>query len=69
MVSKAIEDLSDSDLNYLETLLGKEFAQQNERMKQFEVKNGWSSKNDTKIILRLLNAVRSQKKIKTIPKW
>ena len=70
MVSRAISNLSNEDLTYLETLLGKEFANQHERKKQFETKNGWSpSKDDSKKILRLLNAVRAQKNLLTMGKW
>ena len=69
MVSSKIAQLSSADLTYLETLLGREFAQQNERKKQFETKNGWSPKDDSQKVLRLLNAVRAQKKLTTIDKW
>ena len=69
MVSKAISELSDSDLTYLEALLGKEFANQTERKKQFETKNGWSPKDDSQKVLRLLNAVRSQKRLTKLDKW
>lgn len=69
MVSKAISDLSEEDLNYLEKLLGTEFAKQNEYSLQFKSKNGYCYPNDTSKILRLLNAVRSQKNLLTMPKW
>ena len=69
MVSSKIAQLSSADLTYLETLLGREFAQQNERKKQFETKNGWSPKDDSQKVLRLLNAVRAQKRLTTIDKW
>jgi len=69
MVSRAIANLSNEDLTYLEKLLGKEFASQNERKKQFQTKNGWTPKDDSQKVLRLLNAVRSQKNLSTMPKW
>ena len=69
MVSRSIQNLSTEDLTYLETLLGREFAQQNERKKQFETKNGWCPKDDSQKVLRLLNAVRAQKRLTTIDKW
>ena len=69
MVSRAIANLSNDDLTYLEKLLGKEFASQNERKKQFQTKNGWAPNDDSQKVLRLLNAVRSQKNLSTMPKW
>jgi len=69
MVSKSISNLSNDDLTYLETLLGKEFANQHERRKQFETKNGWSPADDSAKVLRLLNAVRSQKRLANIGEW
>ena len=69
MVSRAIANLSSEDLFYLEKLLGKEFANQNERKKQFETKNGWSPNDESKKVLRLLNAIRSQRKLLTMDKW
>ena len=69
MVSNAIANLSNEELTYLEKLLGREFANQNERKKQFESKNGWSPNDESKKVLKLLNAVRSQKRLLTIDKW
>jgi len=69
MVSKAIASLSDSDLSYLEKLLGKEFTQLNEKRSVFKAKNGYAHDGDSKVLLRLMEAVRSQKKILTMPKW
>lgn len=69
MVSNKIASLSSEDLVYLEKLLGKEFAEQNERKKQFESKNGWSPADESKRVLRLLNAVRGQRSLATIEKW
>ena len=69
MVSSKIANLSNADLTYLETLLGREFAHLNERKQQFQTKNGWIPGDDSQKVLRLLNAVRAQKKLTTIDKW
>lgn len=69
MVSQAIANLTDSDLSYLEKLLGKEFTQQHEKRSVFKAKNGYTYDDDSKILLRLMNAVRSQKKLLTMDKW
>lgn len=69
MVSKAIANLSNEDLTYLEKLLGQEFAQLNERKQQFKTKNGWAPQDNSQKVLRLLNAVRSQKRLTSIDKW
>lgn len=63
MVSRQIQDLSEEDLHFLEKLLGAEFARQNEYSMQFKAKNGYAHPNDCQKILRLLNAVRSQKRV------
>jgi len=70
MVSRQIANLSQDDLNYLETLLGREFANINERKQQFKTKNGWCPEEaNSKRVLRLMNAVSSQKRLTNIPKW
>ena len=69
MVSRQIQDLSEDDLNYLEQLLGAEFARINEYSLQFKSKNGYAIPNDSQKVLRLLNAVRSQKNLTRMPKW
>ena len=70
MVSRQIQNLSTEDLRYLEELLGKEFANINERKQAFKTKNGWCPEEaNSKKILRLMNAVRSQKKLLTMDKW
>ena len=70
MVSRQIQNLSIEDLTYLEKLLGKEFATINERKQQFKTKNGWCPEEaNSKKVLRLMNAIRSQKKLLTIDKW
>lgn len=69
MVSKSIANLSIDELNYLEKLLGSEFAKLSERKQQFKSKNGWSPGDDSSKVLRLLNAVRAQKRLSAIEKW
>jgi hypothetical protein len=69
MVSRQIQDLSEDDLNYLEQMLGAEFARINECAMQFKSKNGYAIPNESQKVLRLLNAVRSQKNLVKIPKW
>lgn len=69
MVSKLIKDLSTDDLHYLETLLGNEFAKLNERKQQFKTKNGWHPRDNSQTVLRLLNAIRSQKRLTSMAKW
>jgi len=69
MVSSKIANLSDNDLLYLEKVLGKEFARQNEYTTQFKTKNGYANSNDTKQILRLMSAIRSQRKVSNLEKW
>ena len=70
MVSRQIANLSQDDLRYLEELLGREFANINERKQAFKTKNGWCPEEaNSKKILRLLNAIRSQKRLLTMDKW
>lgn len=69
MVSKSISDLSEDDLDYLEKLLGAEFARINEYAITFKAKNGYVNPNESQKVLRLLNAVRSQKNLTRMPKW
>ena len=70
MVSRQIANLSQEDLRYLETLLGREFANINERKQQFKTKNGWCPEEaNSKKLLRLMNAIRSQKRLVNIEKW
>jgi len=70
MVSRQIANLSQDDLNYLEQLLGREFATINERKQQFKTKNKWCPEEaTTKKLLRLMNAVRSQRKLVRMEKW
>ena len=70
MVSRQIANLSQDDLRFLEELIGKEFASINERKQQFKTKNGWCPEDTvSKKLLRLMNAIRSQRKLADIPKW
>ena len=69
MVSRQIANLSQEDLTYLETLLGREFANINERKQQFKTKNGWCPEDNSQRVLRLLNAIRSQRRVASIDKW
>ena len=70
MVSRKIQDLSNEDLLYLETLLGQEFARLSEYEKQFEAKNHYKPNTSKKAqALRLMNAIASQRKLLTMPKW
>jgi len=70
MVSRSIQNLSTEDLTYLEQLLGKEFANINERKQAFKTKNGWCPEEaNSKKLLRLMNAVRSQKNLTRLEKW
>ena len=70
MVSRSISNLSNEDLTYLESLLGAEFTKLNERNQQFKTKNGWCPEEaNSKKLRRLLNAIRSQKKLSKIEKW
>ena len=54
MVSQKLQDLSASDLNYLEILVGAEMGR---------------NQTDQKRLLRLLNAIAAQKKLVKINKW
>lgn len=69
MVSSKIENLSDNDLLYLEEILGREFARRSEYSSQFKAKNGYSRSDDFKQILRLMSAIRSQRKVANLEKW
>jgi hypothetical protein len=71
MVSSKIANLSDSDLLYLEEILGKEFARRSEYSSQFKAKNGYDNQNsnESKQILRLIDAIRSQRRVARLEKW
>ena len=70
MVTSKISQLSESDLDYLDDLLHKEFSKQCRNTTQWRSKNGYNDPNDrTQTLRRLMEAVQSQKKILTMPKW
>ena len=70
MVTSKIAQLNERDLDYLDELLHKEFSRQTEHSTAWKSKNGYNDPSDkTKTIVRLMDAVRSQKKILTMPKW
>ena len=70
MVSRKIQDLSDNDLTYLEKLLGEQFAKELEADKTWTQKNKYDRPgNRKKQIIKLMDAVRSQKKLTTVEKW
>lgn len=67
-----MQELSESDLTYLEKLLGEQFAQELERDKTWEQKNKYDRPGEKKNrIIRLMNAIRAQKQLKkaTSEKW
>ena len=67
-----MQELSESDLTYLEKLLGEQFAQELERDKTWEQKNKYDRPGEKKSrIIRLMNAIRAQKQVKkaTSEKW
>jgi hypothetical protein len=67
-----MQELSESDLTYLEKLLGEQFAQELERDKTWEQKNKYDRPGEKKNrIVRLMNAIRAQKQVKkaTSEKW
>jgi hypothetical protein len=70
MVTSKIAQLNESDLDYLDQLLHKEFSKQCNNIIQWQSKNGYKDPTDKTATLRkLIEAVQSQKKILTMPKW
>lgn len=70
MVTSKIANLSEADLDYLDRLLQKEFSRQTNKATQWRSKNKYPDPSDnTKKISRLMDAVRSQKKLLTMVKW
>lgn len=57
MVTREFGRLTEADLRWLEEIVGREFAQAK------------SDNKDTSTILRIFNALRSQKNLLTMPKW
>lgn len=60
MVSKKIQELSQSDLALIERLLAEEFAR---------VRENSDNPSQGQRVLRIMNAVRAQKNISAIEKW
>jgi hypothetical protein len=70
MVTSKIAQLSETDLDYLDQLLHREFSKQCNSSTQWRSKNGYQDPCDKTATLRkLMEAVQSQKKILTMPKW
>ena len=70
MVTSKIAQLNEHDLDYLDELLHKEFSRQTERSTTWKSKNKYNDpSNKTRTLVKLMDAVRSQKKLLTMPKW
>ncbi len=70
MVSSKLANLTADDLNYLDKLLHNEFSKQCNNTTQWRSKNGYDGPCDkTSTLRKLMEAVQSQKKILTMPKW
>jgi hypothetical protein len=70
MVTSKIAGLSESDLQYLDTLLHKEFSKQCSSTTQWRTKNGYNDPSDkTNQLRRLMDAIQSQKRVLAMPKW
>ena len=70
MVTSKIAQLSETDLDYLDQLLHQEFSKQCNNSTQWKTKNHSDYPYDnSKQLVRLMDAVRSQKKLLTMPKW
>ena len=70
MVSSKLANLTEDDLNYLDKLLHSEFSKQCNNSTQWRSKNGYNDPCDkTKQLSKIMEAVQSQKKILTMPKW
>ena len=70
MVSKKIQELSDDDLSYIEKLLSEQFAKELEADKTWVQKNRYHRPGEKKSkIIRIMNAVRSQRNITRMEKW
>ena len=70
MVSKKIQELSDDDLSYIEKLLSEQFAKELEADKTWVQKNHYHRPGEKKNkIIRIMNAVRSQRNITRMEKW
>lgn len=62
MACKKMEELSDTDLDYIEDVFKKEFTKQNEYNIAFKSKNSYTRSNEqTQKITRIMDAIRSEK--------
>ena len=70
MVSRKIQELSEHDLTYMEKLLGEQFAKELEADQTWTQKNKYDRPgNKKKQIIRLMDAIRSQKRLLSVAKW
>lgn len=70
MVSKKLENLTLEDLNYLDKLLHTEFSENLAESSTWKSKHKYSNPCDqTERLRKLMDAVRSQKNMLTMPKW
>jgi len=70
MVTSKIAQLSETDLEYLDQLLHKEFSKQCNDSTQWRSTHHQNNPYDnTKQLTRLMDAIRSQRKLLTMPKW
>lgn len=72
MVAQQLQNLSDSDLMLIETILSKEFAKENEQHQLSKTKNGYGKPMErSRRLLSCMNAIRSQRafKQKLSVKW
>ena len=70
MVTSKIANLNEADLDYLDQLLHREFSRQCNNTIQWQSKNGYKGSGDkTATLIKLMDAVRSQKNLLTMPKW
>ena len=70
MVTSKIAQLSETDFDYLDQLLHKEFSNQCNNSTQWRTKNHSDYPYDnSKQLVRLMDAVRSQKRLLSMPKW
>ena len=60
MISTGLQSLTTEELQYLEKLVGTEFAKACEYAKTFDTKNGWHSNAKGQRLLRIMNAIREQ---------
>ena len=70
MVSRKIQDLSQDDLDYLEKILQEKYTQELERDSTWLAKNHYKRPGEKKTkIYRIMEAIRSQKRLLGVEKW